>query len=105
MNLAHNPDGHERFVTWINALGSGNPSRGNVTLQYLVHVDGDASIAIYDARGRYVTTLVDARLGAGRYLTTWDGRDRAGVAMPSGVYVAQLRAGGAVATTRIVRLR
>jgi hypothetical protein len=25
MNLAHNPDGHERFVTWINALGSGNP--------------------------------------------------------------------------------
>ncbi|HEY6866928.1 MAG TPA: M14 family zinc carboxypeptidase [Candidatus Eisenbacteria bacterium] len=25
LNLAHNPDGHERFVTWINALGSGNP--------------------------------------------------------------------------------
>ena len=25
VNLAHNPDGHERFVTWINALGSGNP--------------------------------------------------------------------------------
>ena len=25
MNLAHNPDGHERFVTWINAMGSGNP--------------------------------------------------------------------------------
>jgi hypothetical protein len=25
MNVAHNPDGHERFVTWINALGSGNP--------------------------------------------------------------------------------
>jgi len=25
LNLAHNPDGHERFVTWINAMGSGNP--------------------------------------------------------------------------------
>jgi len=25
MNLAHNPDGHERFVTWINAMGSGDP--------------------------------------------------------------------------------
>src|SRR5262249_24849460 len=25
MNLPHNPDGHERFVTWINALGSCNP--------------------------------------------------------------------------------
>jgi hypothetical protein len=25
LDLAHNPDGHERFVTWVNALGSGNP--------------------------------------------------------------------------------
>jgi len=25
MNPAHNPDGHERFVTWINAHGQGNP--------------------------------------------------------------------------------
>jgi hypothetical protein len=25
VNLAHNPDGHERFVTWVNALGSGDP--------------------------------------------------------------------------------
>jgi hypothetical protein len=24
---AHNPDGHERFVTWINANGQGNPER------------------------------------------------------------------------------
>ncbi|MEQ1833387.1 MAG: M14 family zinc carboxypeptidase [Candidatus Eisenbacteria bacterium] len=27
MNPAHNPDGHERFVTWINAHGQGNPER------------------------------------------------------------------------------
>ncbi|HTR97885.1 MAG TPA: M14 family metallopeptidase [Candidatus Acidoferrales bacterium] len=25
VDLAHNPDGHERFVTWINALGQGSP--------------------------------------------------------------------------------
>jgi hypothetical protein len=28
INPAHNPDGHERFVTWINAHGQGNPSTG-----------------------------------------------------------------------------
>ena len=27
VNPAHNPDGHERFVTWINAHGQGNPER------------------------------------------------------------------------------
>ncbi len=27
INPAHNPDGHERFVTWINANGAGDPER------------------------------------------------------------------------------
>lgn len=27
INPAHNPDGHERFVTWINANGQGDPER------------------------------------------------------------------------------
>jgi hypothetical protein len=27
VNAAHNPDGHERFVTWINAHGKGDPER------------------------------------------------------------------------------
>lgn len=27
VNPAHNPDGHERFVTWINANGQGDPER------------------------------------------------------------------------------
>lgn len=87
------------------ALGSVNPARGAVTLQYLVHADGEATLAIYDARGRYVTTLVQRRLSAGRYIATWDGRSHDGVAMPSGVYVAHLRAAGAEVATRIVRVR
>ncbi len=27
INPAHNPDGHERFVTWVNANGQGDPER------------------------------------------------------------------------------
>ncbi len=86
------------------ALGSRSPARGGITLQYLVHADGDATLAIYDARGRYITTLVQAPLAAGRYVASWDGRTPDGVPTPSGVYVAQLRAGGHEASARFVRI-
>ena len=33
VNLAHNPDGHERFVTWVNALGQGNPETWSIEQQ------------------------------------------------------------------------
>ncbi len=33
MNPAHNPDGHERFVTWINAHGQGNPEHWSLEQQ------------------------------------------------------------------------
>ncbi len=87
------------------ALGSAAPSAGAVTLQYLVHADADVTLAVYDTRGRFVATLVSRRLAAGRYIATWNGRDQHDTAVPSGVYVAQLRAGGAAVSTRIVRVR
>ena len=86
------------------ALGGRNPTHGVITLQYLVHADGDATLAIYDARGGYVSTLVQGTLAAGRYIATWDGRDRDGHAMPSGLYFAELRAGGLGAAVRMVRV-
>ena len=33
LNPAHNPDGHERFVTWINANGAGDPERWSLEQQ------------------------------------------------------------------------
>jgi flagellar hook assembly protein FlgD len=40
-----------------------------------------------------VRTLLDRSLGAGNIVATWNGRDDAGRAVPSGVYLVQLRAG------------
>ncbi len=67
MNLAHNPDGHERFVTWINALGSGNPDPwaleqqrqqpwgiGGRTNHYQVDLNRDA-LALSQVESRQMT--------------------------------------------------
>jgi hypothetical protein len=50
-------------------------------------------VVILDVRGRMVKTLVEGRMPAGRHSVTWDGRDRAGHAVPPGVYLYRIQAG------------
>jgi flagellar hook assembly protein FlgD len=45
---------------------------------------------VYDATGREVRTLVDARQTAGVHRAHWDGRDNAGRMMTPGVYFFDL---------------
>ena len=44
-------------------------------------------------------------MGAGEHTVQWDGRDDAGRAVASGVYLARLRAHNVVRTRRLVLLR
>jgi hypothetical protein len=66
---------------------------------------GPVRIALYDALGRHVRTLVDEPLAAGRTTWTWDGRDAAGRPAPRGVYFARLTGPFGVHTARIVSLQ
>ena len=63
-------------------------------------------IAVYDASGRELAEL-SARAGAdGRASVLWNGRDRSGAALPSGVYFAALKAGGRVtAVSKLILMR
>lgn len=75
-----------------------------------LRVEGRAStpvrLEIADVRGRRVRALWDGVLdeSGGRDLV-WDGRDDAGLAAPSGVYFARLRAGSAVRSERLTLVR
>jgi hypothetical protein len=60
-------------------------------------------LEVLDQRGRQVRTLVAGSLPAGRHEAVFDGRDRAGNAVPSGGYLARLRLGDAV-ESRIMSL-
>jgi hypothetical protein len=64
-----------------------------------------ARLDVLDARGRLVVTLHQGALAPGRHAAFWDGRDARGGAAPSGVYMARLQSGGAVATGKLTLLR
>jgi hypothetical protein len=66
---------------------------------------GTVELAIYNLAGQKVVTLVEGVYRAGMYTVRWDGRDRAGRALPSGIYVARLRAGEQMAMRKLVLVR
>jgi hypothetical protein len=82
-----------------------NPFRTRTTVRYHVPATAEVSLKIYDSSGRVVRTLDDGRKPAGSYSATWDGRDKSGEELPSGIYFCRLRAGDATATRKMILLR
>lgn len=81
-----------------------NPGAGSTRLEFSLPAAADADVAVFDAAGRRVRTLVHATLGAGVHPLVWDGRDAAGRTATPGLYWVRLAAGGQTATRRFVRI-
>ncbi|MCK4548171.1 MAG: C10 family peptidase [Candidatus Eisenbacteria sp.] len=62
-------------------------------------------IRVYDATGRRVRTLVDSEHGPGAYNVTWDGTDKNGAEVASGVYFYRITWSGKSETRRMVLLK
>ena len=62
-------------------------------------------VAVFDLQGRRVATLVRDMLPEGRHGVTWDGRDDAGRAVASGVYLVHAGVGEISGVGRVVVVR
>jgi len=82
-----------------------NPFNPTTTIRYVLPVREQVTLAIYDANGRLVRTLVNEVEGYGAHEVAWDGRDDGGVAMGSGVYFYRLRAGKRTESKKMVLLK
>lgn len=93
-------------VSRVSLLPSSpNPFRESATIAYSVPAAGRVRIAVYDVAGRLVRTVVDDDVEAGLHATQWDGRDRSGTAVASGVYFCRIEACGTSDTRSIVVLK
>lgn len=82
-----------------------NPFNPNTTISFSLKNRGHASLAVYDVTGRLVRVLLDEMIEAGPHDVTWDGRNRDGSAVASGVYFYRLEAGEFAETRKMVLLR
>jgi len=82
-----------------------NPFNPRTTIAFDLPHAGRVRLAIYDAAGRAVRTLIDGPVAADRHSVTWDGTDDAGRRQPSGVYTYRLEAEGRVLGQRMTLLK
>jgi hypothetical protein len=82
-----------------------NPSRGSVRLGYELGAPGRVRLAVYSVTGQLVATLADGNAAAGRHEVAWNGADRAGRTMASGVFFARLETASGTLTQRLTLLR
>jgi uncharacterized repeat protein (TIGR01451 family) len=87
----------------IESVGP-NPGR-SPRIRWDLRRSGVVNLAIYDLSGRLVKELVAGERSLGPHVTNWNGRDRAGRAVPSGVYFARLETGGWSESAKIVVVR
>jgi len=91
----------------VNFLAQNYPNPFNPTTRIAFGLEkrGSVDIRIFDARGRLVRILVATTLEPGKYEVQWDGRDRTGKFVGSGVYFIRMNTGSFVRTRKAVLLR
>jgi flagellar hook assembly protein FlgD len=82
-----------------------NPFRPGTEIRYQLASAAAVRLAVFDAQGRQVRTLVDGTVAAGHHRVAWDGRDAHGRAVPSGLYFYRLVAGAFTATRKMALSR
>jgi flagellar hook capping protein FlgD len=79
---------------------------GDLTIRFVMPATQRVSARVFDLAGHLVQTLaLDREFLPGPQALKWDGRDRNGAHVPSGVYFVQVRAGASANMRQIVLLR
>jgi subtilisin family serine protease len=81
-----------------------NPFHASLSFGVVLPRAGGVRVALYDAAGRNVRTLVESSLAAGAHRMRWDGTVASGEVAPAGIYFAHVQGPGLDRTLRLVRL-
>ncbi len=82
-----------------------NPFNPSTTITYDLPESGPVTLAVYDLQGRQVAILAQGFRRAGRHSAVWQGRNRAGESVGSGVYLYRLRTDRFTAQGKMVLLK
>jgi hypothetical protein len=82
-----------------------NPFRKQTTIEYTLPETGRVTVEVFDVLGRKVRVLVNERKKSGAHRVTWNGENRAGQGVASGVYLTRLTFKGETITQKMVLVK
>ena len=82
-----------------------NPFNPVTTINYSLRNDEFVNLTVYNILGEYVTTLVNEPVVKGYHYVQWNGTNRAGEMIGSGVYFYRIEAGNYVEVRKLTLLK
>ncbi len=82
-----------------------NPFNASTVIEYAMAQPGNVTLDVYNVMGQRVVRLVDEYIEAGAHTVRWNGRDRHGVAVASGIYFYRLQANDFVESKKMILLK
>lgn len=81
-----------------------NPFLYNTFISFSMINKGNVKVFIYNTKGQLVRMLMDAEVSSGEYEMIWDGNDKTGNNLPSGIYIVVVAVNGQkLANVKIVK--
>jgi flagellar hook assembly protein FlgD len=82
-----------------------NPFNPSTSITYALEESGFTSVKVYNLIGEAIRVLVDEEQPAGEHRIEWDGRDRSGRSVASGIYILTLTSGDFNKSVRMTLLK
>jgi len=83
-----------------------NPFNPSTTIRFGLPKEAPVTLEIYNLLGMKVRTLISGKdMSAAFYNVTWDGKDDAGVSLPSGIYIYRIVADKFVASKKMTLVK
>jgi len=102
-SLTEIPDGYELSGAYPNPF---TLSMGATRIRFALMTPERVTLRVYDVLGREIIALLQgADMGAGYHTLRWNGRDRSGNLVPSGVYLIHISAGPLQAVRKLMLRR
>jgi hypothetical protein len=82
-----------------------NPFNVKTTIEFSLGSPGEVDLSVYDLLGRKITNLKSGLLGAGTHSLVWDGTNKSGTVVASGIYFYRLESPEGSRTMRMLLLK
>lgn len=82
-----------------------NPFNPETIIKFELPTTSYVRLVVFDIKGEEIITLIDERKSAGAHLIKWDGRNRNGVRIASGIYFYRLETENFIQSKKLILLR
>lgn len=104
-NVGVDPDNQMSIMATGLIQNYPNPFNPSTTITFSLQENGHVNIEVYNLKGEKVITLINRDYEAGNHSTSWNGTDKYGNNVPSGIYFYKMRMGTYTSAGKMVLMK